>query len=108
MKTPMFISPFDAMWREMDAMVQYGMAPMEVLATATRRNAEYIRRGNEFGTITRGKLADIIVIDGNPLVSMRDLRHVVAVIKDGKVYKGTTTPSAPTTSSNAAADRPRQ
>jgi imidazolonepropionase-like amidohydrolase len=95
----------DAMWREMDAMVQYGMPSMEVLATATRRNAEYIRRGSELGTITRGKLADIIVVDGNPLVSMRDLRHVVAVIKDGKVYKGTASPAVATTSSGAAEPR---
>jgi imidazolonepropionase-like amidohydrolase len=98
----------DAMWREMDAMVQYGMPPMEVLATATRRNAEYIRRGSQLGTITRGKLADIIVVDGNPLISMRDLRHVAAVIKDGKVYKGTTSPATATTSSQAAAERLRR
>jgi imidazolonepropionase-like amidohydrolase len=86
----------DAMWREMDAMARYGMPAMEVLAAATRRNAEYIRQGRQLGTITRGKLADIIVIDGNPLVSMRDLRNVVAVIKDGKVYKGSTTPPVTT------------
>ena len=78
----------DAMWREMDLMVQYGVPPMEVLATATRRNADYMKMGHLVGTITRGKLADIIVIDGNPLVSMRDLRNVVAVVKDGRVYKG--------------------
>ena len=65
----------DAMWREMDLMVQYGVPPMEVLATATRRNADYMKMGNQVGTITRGKLADIIVIDGNPLVSMRDLQE---------------------------------
>ena len=81
----------DAVWREMDLMVQYGVPPMEVLATATRRNADYMKMGSQVGTITRGKLADIIVIDGNPLVSMRDLRNVVAVVKDGAVYKGTTT-----------------
>jgi imidazolonepropionase-like amidohydrolase len=91
----------DAMWREMDLMVQYGVPPMEVLATATRRNADYMKMGHQVGTITRGKLADIIVIDGNPLVSMRDLRNVVAVVKDGRVHKGTTTPS--TTSSNEQA-----
>ncbi len=90
----------DAVWREMDAFARYGMPPMEVLATATRRNAEYIKLGSQLGTITRGKLADIIVVDGNPLLSMRDLRNVVAVVKDGKVYKGGTTP-APATSSSA-------
>jgi len=77
----------DAMWQEMDLFVQYGIPPMEVIVTATRRNAEYLGSLRELGTVTRGKLADIIVVDGNPLLSMRDLRNVVTVIKDGKIYK---------------------
>ena len=76
----------DATWQEMDLMVSYGFSAIEVLAMATRRNAEYLGRGNELGTVTRGKLADLIVVDGNPLLSMRDLRHVVTVVKDGRVY----------------------
>ena len=76
----------DATWQEMDLMVSYGLSPMEVLAMATRRNAEYLGRGGELGTVTRGKLADLIVVDGNPLLSMRDLRNVVTVVKDGRVY----------------------
>ena len=78
----------DATWQEMDLMVEYGVKPMDVVAMATRQNAEYLRMGNEVGTISPGKLADIIVVDGNPLVSMRDLRHVAVVIKHGKIYKG--------------------
>ena len=77
----------DATWQEMDMMVRFGVPPMEVLVTATRRNAEYLGRGDELGSLTRGKLADIIVVDGNPLLSMRDLRNVVAVVKDGRVHK---------------------
>ena len=77
----------DATWQEMDLMVRFGVPPMEVLVTATRRNAEYLGRGDEVGSLTRGKLADIIVVDGNPLLSMRDLRNVVAVVKDGRVHK---------------------
>ena len=76
----------DATWQEMDLMVNYGVPAIEVLAIATRRNAEYLGRGDELGTITRGKLADIIIVDGNPLLSMRDLRHVVTVVKGGRVY----------------------
>ena len=76
----------DALWQEMDLMVSYGFSPLEVLAMATRRNAEYLGRGGELGTVTRGKLADLIVVDGNPLLSMRDLRNVVTVVKDGQVY----------------------
>ena len=92
----------DAVWREMNLMVQYGVPPMEVIATATRRNADYMKMGGELGTVTRGRLADVIVIDGNPLVNMRDLRNVVAVIKDGKVYKekGVPVDAVPTRSSD--------
>ena len=77
----------DATWQEMDLMVGFGFPPMEVLVTATRRNAEYLGLGDEIGSLTPGKLADIIVVDGNPLLSMRDLRNVVAVVRDGRVYK---------------------
>ena len=77
----------DATWQEMDLMAGLGFPPMEVLVTATRRNAEYLGLEDELGSLTPGKLADIIVVDGNPLLSMRDLRNVVAVVKDGRVYK---------------------
>jgi imidazolonepropionase-like amidohydrolase len=95
----------DAMWREMDLMVQYGVPPMEVIGTATRRNADYMKMGHLVGTITKGKLADIIVVDGNPLVSMRDLRNVVAVVKDGRVHKGTTTAAPAETATERANGR---
>jgi imidazolonepropionase-like amidohydrolase len=92
----------DATWQEMDLMVRYGVPPMDVIAAATRHNAEYIRMGSQIGTITPGKLADLIVVDGNPLISMRDLRNVVAVVKDGKVYKGgTSEPRATPTASRS-------
>ena len=77
----------DATWQEMDLMVRFGFPPMEVLVTATRRNAEYLGLGDEIGSLTPGKQADIIVVDGNPLLSMRDLRNVVAVVRDGRVYE---------------------
>jgi imidazolonepropionase-like amidohydrolase len=91
----------DATWQEMDLMVRYGVPPMDVIAMATRHNAEYLRMGSELGTITPGKLADIIVVDGNPLLSMRDLRHVAAVVKVGKVYKGQAAEPRTGTSTNS-------
>lgn len=84
----MYTLPTETIWEEMDLMVEYAVPPQEVIAAATRKNAEWLNRLDQFGTITEGKLADIIVVDGNPLVSMRDLRHVAVVIKDGKVVKG--------------------
>jgi imidazolonepropionase-like amidohydrolase len=82
--------PTEAMWQEMELMVKYGAPPMEVISAATRRNAEWLNMADSLGTVTPGKLADVIVVDGNPLAAMRDLRHVVAVVKNGNVMKGAT------------------
>ncbi|MBI3492409.1 MAG: amidohydrolase family protein [Acidobacteria bacterium] len=90
----------DAVWREMEQFVLNGVPPMEVIGLATRRNAEYIKMGPDLGTVTRGKFADIIIVDGNPLANIRDLRNVVAVVKDGKIYREPTV--SPTATSNAA------
>jgi imidazolonepropionase-like amidohydrolase len=79
--------PTESMWTEMDLMVRFGADPMEVITAATRRNAEWLGALDEVGTVTPGKLADIIVVDGNPLESMRELRHIVTVIKDGKIVR---------------------
>jgi imidazolonepropionase-like amidohydrolase len=57
------------------------------LQTATKNAADVMRRGNQLGTVEQGKLADIIVVNGNPLVDMDALYHVEAVIKDGIRYK---------------------
>jgi len=53
------------------------------IAAATRWAAVVPQKQNELGTITEGKLADIIVIDGDPLEYPGDLRHVLHVVKDG-------------------------
>jgi imidazolonepropionase-like amidohydrolase len=87
----------DALIREMDLMVRYGVPPMEVIGMATRVNAEYMKMGSQIGTVTAGKLADIIVVDGNPLQDMRDLRNVSVVVKDGKVVKGAAADGTPGT-----------
>jgi imidazolonepropionase-like amidohydrolase len=78
----------DAAWRTMDIMVRAGIPPMEVIGMSTRIPAEDMGLGSQLGTIAPGKLADIIVVDGNPLVSMRDLDHVTHVFKEGVQYKG--------------------
>lgn len=77
---------FDSTWREMKAMADFGMAPMDVIRAATYWPAQFLKQP-DLGTIAPGKLADIIVIDGDPLSDMGAMRHVVHVVKDGKVYK---------------------
>jgi imidazolonepropionase-like amidohydrolase len=77
---------FDATWRELDAMVRLGMSPMEAIQAATMWPGLMLKQP-DLGTLAVGHLADIIVIDGDPLVDITSLRHVVHVVKDGKQFK---------------------
>lgn len=78
---------YEAMWQQMKVWVDYGMAPMHVISAATRHGAELLGEAEEFGTIDPDKKADIIIVDGNPLMDMRALRDPDVVIKGGEVLK---------------------
>lgn len=77
----------EAMWREMKVFVDLGMSPQSVISAATRINARILGKEEQLGTIEEGKLADILVVKGNPIFSMTNLDRVVLVVKDGKVYR---------------------
>jgi imidazolonepropionase-like amidohydrolase len=68
-------------------MVQYGMNPMDAIIAATRNGAEALGLEDELGTIENGKLADVIVVAGNPLADPSALKNVYSVIKGGVRYK---------------------
>lgn len=73
-----------AVHREMELMAQAGVSPATVLVAATRNAAEYL--GEEsLGTIEKGKTADVVIINGNPLQNINYTYNVETVIKDGKV-----------------------
>lgn len=77
---------FDSTWRELKKWVDLGVPPMDAIRAATYWPAQLLKQPN-LGTIAPGKLADIIVVDGDPLTDMTALRHVVHVVKDGQVVK---------------------
>ena len=78
----------EALWREIKAHVDVGMPPQRAISSATRINAQILGRGGDLGTIEPGKLADVIVVRGNPLFDITALASVEVVVKDGRVYKG--------------------
>src|SRR5215813_1435997 len=70
--------------REMELMVDAGVSPDAVLVGATKTAAEYL--GNQtIGTIEREKIADLLMLDGNPLEDIRNTRKIDVVIKGGEV-----------------------
>jgi imidazolonepropionase-like amidohydrolase len=70
---------------EMQLLMQAGLPPMEVLQAGTARAATVCGHGNELGTLELGKLADLIIVDGNPLTDIEAMTRIVAVIKAGEV-----------------------
>jgi len=77
----------EALWREMKAHVDLGMSPQQVIMAATRVNAREIIGIDDRGTVEPGNLADVIVVDGNPLYDVTALARVDVVIKNGVVHK---------------------
>jgi imidazolonepropionase-like amidohydrolase len=73
--------------RQFAFMVKYGMTPMQAIQAATVNAADLIGHSELFGSITAGKSADIVAVNGDPLVDIRELEHVHFVMKEGKVYK---------------------
>jgi len=78
----------EALWREMKAHVDMGMSPQKAISAATRINARILGKGDQLGTVEPGKLADLIVVNGNPLFDITALAHVEVVVKGGVIYKG--------------------
>lgn len=73
--------------REFELMVQYGMDENAAIASATVTAAEVLGMSNTLGTIEKGKTADIIAVEGNPIQDISILKQVDFVMKEGTVYK---------------------
>jgi imidazolonepropionase-like amidohydrolase len=65
---------------------------MQAILSATRWPAELLRKEQDLGTIAPGKLADVIVVDGNPLADIRKTRNIRTVIMSGAVIDTTLDP----------------
>jgi imidazolonepropionase-like amidohydrolase len=63
-----------------------GMTPAEAIERATRRSAKFLRLGDSVGTIERGKIADLVLIDADPLSDIANTRRISAVILRGQLH----------------------
>ena len=75
---------------EMWAMGSGGATSYDILRAATILGAEAIGFGEQLGSIEEGKFADIVVLDSNPLDDLRNTVEIRYVMKDGRLYDGTT------------------
>ena len=73
--------------REFSFYVKYGMTPMQAIKTATTVAAELLNKSGQLGELSKGAYADIIAVDGDPLLKIESMEKVIFVMKDGKVEK---------------------
>ena len=76
--------------KELWAMCDRGMTPMQALQAATMTSADLINRSHDLGRLEAGYLADIIAVPGDPSADITMTEDVRFVMKDGTVYKGET------------------
>lgn len=79
-----FNPPRSLHW-ELAWLVAAGLSPLEALRAATSDAAKSLRRESHLGTLTAGKIADVVVLDGDPTADIRNLERVDTVIKDGVI-----------------------
>jgi imidazolonepropionase-like amidohydrolase len=73
--------------RELELYVRAGIPPAEVLRIATLGAARVMKHDDERGSITPGKLADVILVDGDPSTNISDIRKVSTVVRNGVLYR---------------------
>jgi imidazolonepropionase-like amidohydrolase len=71
---------------ELEIFVRSGLTPAEALQTATINAAEALGFGKDLGSVEAGKVADLVILDGNPLADIKNARKVHTVIKNGRVF----------------------
>ncbi len=79
--------PGHSLHREVELYVEAGMTPVEAIRAASAVPARVMGLGADVGTIEPGKRADLILVRGNPLAQIRDLRNVERVLTGGRLYE---------------------
>ena len=82
--TPFPPFPGFGLHEELKLMVQAGLTPLQALQAATLNPAVFLGRLTEFGTVEKNKVADLVLLDANPLKDIRSIEKIDAVVLNGK------------------------
>jgi imidazolonepropionase-like amidohydrolase len=82
-----WIAPGTSFHRELSLLVSAGLTPADVIRMATKNGAEALGIGTDVGTVTAGKLADLVILDANPLERIENTRSITWVITRGHWWK---------------------
>src|SRR6185369_15654015 len=79
-----YVIPGFSIHDELQLMVEAGLSPLTVLQSATINPARFLGKEKELGTIEKGKLADLVLLEANPLENIKNTRRIAAVIVNGR------------------------
>jgi Amidohydrolase family len=71
---------------ELGLLVQAGLTPLEALQTATINPAEFLGLSKTLGTVEKGKVADLVLLDANPLEDIANTKRIAAVVSSGRYF----------------------
>src|SRR5262249_48678032 len=75
-----------SVFRELGLMVQAGLTPLQALRAATVNGAKAMGLERDLGTLARGKLADVLILNADPLADVQNLSRIHRVVKDGQLF----------------------
>ena len=81
-----FLTPGHSLHIELQRLVESGLQPIDALAAATSQPAKYFGMQDSLGYIDEGMIADLILLDANPLESIQNTLKINTLVKDGKIY----------------------
>jgi len=82
-----YVVPGFSLHNELELLVKAGLTPMQALQASTFNAAQVIRREKTLGTISEGKTADLVILNGDPLRNIKQTKNIHLVFKHGLIYK---------------------
>ena len=78
-----YVFPGDLI-KALEFLVQAGLSPLQALQTATINPAKYLNKDKQLGTVEPGKIADLVLLDGNPVEDIHNLRRLRGEVLNGR------------------------
>jgi imidazolonepropionase-like amidohydrolase len=81
-----YVFPGFSLHQELELMVRAGATPLQALQAATYHPAMFFAKLEEFGVVEKGRVADLVLLEGNPLEDIRNTRRIAAVVLHGRYF----------------------
>ncbi|MHA7830765.1 MAG: amidohydrolase family protein [Flagellimonas sp.] len=78
--------PGISLHKELAAMVENGISPLDALRTSTVKGAKFLNQTNDYGAVSKGKVSDLVILKANPLENIENTRKIYTVIKGSQVF----------------------